>query len=81
MLYVTAEGRLQLHAQLFVFHEGPLFLHTLLFQLCLQTVDLGFKLGDVSLGLQRKYVLSFIFNLKLLEKYTGSKKEVMTKNK
>lgn len=54
MFSVAAAGRFELHAQLFIFHKGSLFLHTLFFQLCLQTVDLGFELRDVTLSLQEE---------------------------
>lgn len=54
MFSVAAAGRFELHAQLFIFHKGSLFLRTLFFQLCLQTVDLGFELRDVTLSLQEE---------------------------
>lgn len=52
VLSIAAARGLQLHAQLLVLHQGTLFLHPLLLQLRLQTVDLGLKLSDVALGLQ-----------------------------
>lgn len=53
MFSVTATCSLQLHAQLLVFHKGPLFLSALLFKFGLQTVDLGLELCDVALSLQK----------------------------
>ncbi|TNN54578.1 hypothetical protein EYF80_035208 [Liparis tanakae] len=52
MFCVSATHRLQLHAQLFIFHKSVLLLCTLIFQFCLQTVDLGLQLCDVTLSLQ-----------------------------
>ena len=48
---VAVPSGLQLHAQLFILHQGTLFLHPLLFQLCLKAVNLGLELCDVALGL------------------------------
>lgn len=55
VLQAAVPRGLQLHAKLFVLHQGPLLLRTLLLELRLQAVDLGLELRDVVLSLNGTY--------------------------